>query len=159
MHTRTVALAFAWFVLPLSGAGCRDASSATSVDTTEKPAPITPHPPPTPALRATIYRRPSYPSIRYVLYENDTFDLEYGSGWPTYSGTFTRTTSIIALTFAWTKPDWCKQAWCEKMEASADVRGDTLRVNYDAGSAWLLCADMMDFDACANRPSTYIRSQ
>ena len=131
----------------LSIAGCNDAS-VVGVEPLKAPN--------APAERATIYKRAANPRVRYLFYDTE-FRLEYGSERP-YVGSLTRTESTIALDFA---PGgvWCPEVWCKTFLATAVVRADTLFVDYDRASAWILCNDMMDTEACDSRRGVFVRAQ
>jgi hypothetical protein len=138
--------------LVFSVISCGDAPPVT--------APERPNTPTTPTTepRATVYQLVKLPSIKYWLFENGDFDLRYG-GYPPYHGQFTRTDSTVTLVFWSSRPYWCSEAWCEKALAKAQLRSDTLFVEYDNATTWLLCNDMMDFDVCDTRSAKFVRSR
>jgi hypothetical protein len=119
-----------------------------------------PKQPRAPALQVlAVYRHVNNPFVEYSLLVNSTFELRYGS-WASYDGTFKRSDSLITFDFGTGEfAALCSESWCTKWLATGSIRGDTLVVEYDQATSWLLCTDMMDFEICNGRRAVYIRSE
>ena len=139
-------------VLLLTLAACQEASQPA--------APNEPQEPPRPQLEVrAVYRHATNAVVDYKLFGNGTFQLQYGA-WPPYVGTYNRSDSLVSFDFSnGGIPSWCKEAWCRVWLAMGSVRGDTLRVEYDQATTWLLCNDMMDFEVCNSKRALFIRSE
>jgi len=136
-------------VLLLTLAACQEASQ-----------PVAPEPnePQTPAAEVlAVYQHPSIAVVQYSFSTNGTFELRYGS-YGQYTGTFNNSETLISFDFSsGVAHSWCKEEWCTTWLAMGRLRGDTLQVEYDQATSWLLCNDMMDFEICNKRSARYIR--
>ena len=141
--------AIAPVVLLLTLAACQEAAQLVA------PEPNEPHVPAVEVL--AVYQHPTIAAVRYELLMNGTFELRYGS-YGSYTGTYNNSETLLSLDFASAVPhSWCKEAWCTTWLAMGRLRGDTLQVEYDQATSWLLCNDMMDFEICNSRRAQYIR--
>jgi hypothetical protein len=87
-----------------------------------------------------------------------TFELSYGQ-FPSYFGRYNPSETLISFDFSsGVSHSWCKEDWCKTWLAMGRLRGDTLDVEYDHATTWLLCTDMMDFEVCDKRRARYIRT-
>ena len=157
MNARPLLFAITSALLIADAAGCERASvAAPTAPKQEQPiAPV----PAAPPGSATIYALVHNSNVRYSVFEDGSFQLQYGT-WQAYAGAYQRADSTITFDFARAVAhSWCSEPWCMSFLAVADVRGDTLFVRYDAGSSWLLCNDMMDDEVCNTSRATYVRSQ
>ena len=142
-------LTVASVVLLLTLAACQEASQPAAPEPNGLQAPQL-------AVRA-VYEHPTIAGVEYRLFMNGTFELRYGN-WPPYGGTYNHSETLISFDFGnGTVPSWCREAWCRVWLAMGALRGDTLRVEYDQATSWLLCNDMMDLEVCNNKRAVYIR--
>ena len=104
-----------------------------------------------------VYEHRASAGVTYTLFANGTFTLRYGNA-AEYSGTYNRADFLYAFDFGnGGVPGWCTEAWCRVRLAMGVVRTDTLRVEYDHATTWLLCNDMMDHEVCNYRRALYVR--
>jgi ABC-type transport system substrate-binding protein len=135
-------------VLLLTLAACQEASQAVA------PAPNEPE---TPSLElVAVYQHPTVAAIQYNLSSNGTFELRYGNR-VSYGGSYNNSETLISFDFSnGVAHSWCDEAWCKSWLAMGRLRGDTLLVEYDRATSWLLCNDM-DSEICNKRAARYIR--
>ena len=140
--------AIAPVVFLLTLAACKEAS---------QPLAPAPNEPQTPSVEVVaVYQHPTVAAIQYKLSGNGTFELRYGNQ-VSYGGTFNGSETLISFDFSnGTDTSWCKESWCKSWLAMGRLRGDTLRVEYDVATSWLLC-NQMDTEICNHRTAQYIR--
>jgi hypothetical protein len=127
---------------------CTEASQSLA------PAPNEPQVPSTELL--AVYQHPSVAAIQYSLSSKGSFELRYGNR-VSYSGTYNNSETLISFDFSnGVAHSWCDEAWCTSWLAMGRLRGDTLIVEYDRATSWLLCNDL-DADICDKRAARYIR--
>lgn len=120
-------------------------------------APALPNEPPASAAALAVYQHPAIAAIQYTFFSDGTFELRYGQH-GSYLGKYNGSETLLSLDFSSGVPHaWCKEAWCTTWLAMGRLRADTMRVEYDHATTWLLCNDMMDFEVCDKKGAFYVR--
>ena len=139
-HSSIAALALGSLFATLAGCGTDSTSPVESypliVDL--PPTPRTPPAFPSPSRPSALYNRVSPASLpgnsRYVVYDDNTFSLQYASpdhGFLEYPGRYSREASAITFIFDASPGNW---------RAAATISGDSLIVTYN------LIMQMSDFE-------------